>query len=243
MAFEIFKDHETLSEAIAREIASQVRQKPDSTLCLAAGETPRMAYRFLAGIAAKENLDFARCSFIGLDEWLGITPDNEGSCFYFLQHNLFAPLHIAPHQINVFDGMTLNPAEECRRINGVIHSKGGIDLMVVGVGMNGHIGFNEPGVQEKLHAHIIDLDETTRTVGQKYFKESTVLKRGITLGFLDVLKSRRALMVASGTKKADIIRLALQGEISTQVPASIIRKHPNALIMLDRDAASGLTLA
>lgn len=241
MAFRIFEDHQRLSEAVALEIASQIKRKPQSVLCLAAGETPRLAYAHLADIAAREKFDFSRCTFIGLDEWLGIPPENEGSCFYFLRNNLFEPLNIAPDQINVFNGMTRNPEEECQRINAVIRVKGGIDLMVVGVGMNGHIGFNEPGVREDQHAHVIELDETTRTVGQKYFKESTLLQKGITLGFLDLLESRRVLMVASGLKKANIIRLALQGAISTDVPASIVRRHSNALAMLDRDAASALT--
>ena len=108
--------------------------------------------------------------------------------------------------------------------------------------MNGHIGFNEPGVEENLHAHVIDLDETTRSVGQKYFRQSTLLQQGITLGLRHLLESRKVLMIASGNKKADIIRRALQDPITTDVPASIIRKHANGDTMLDKDAASALAI-
>lgn len=242
MAHWIYKNYEALSRAAATEIVLQVRQKTDSVLCLAAGETPRVAYNLLPEIARKEGVDFSRCLFVGLDEWLGIPDTNEGSCSWFLQRNLFTPLGISPHQINLFDGMTENPSEECRRMNTWISDSGGIDLMLAGVGMNGHIGFNEPGVSEQKYAHVTELDETTRSVGQKYFRETTVLQKGITLGLRHLLESRKAFVMASGAKKAKIIRQALEGKITTEVPASIIRNHPNGITLLDLEAASMLTV-
>lgn len=242
MALKIFERYETLSAAVADEILKQVEIKPQSVLCLAAGETPRLAYGMVADAARRDHVDFSRCTFVGLDEWIGIPPENEGSCAYFLEHNLFIPLGVERNQINLFNALTHDPQKECERMDTFIKTRGGIDLMLVGVGMNGHIGFNEPGAGENLHAHVIDLEETTRSVGQKYFKKTTLLQQGITLGLRHLLESRKALMVASGKKKADIIRRALQEPITTDVPASIIRKHPNGDTMLDKDAASALTI-
>ena len=140
-------------------------------------------------------------------------------------------------QIHLFDGLAKDLGEECRTMNKIILEKGGIDLMLVGVGMNGHIGFNEPGVVADRHAHDVDLDSTTQSVGQKYFRESTTLRRGITLGLQDFLESRKAILMASGVRKAEIIRAALEGPVTTQVPASLVRRHAHGIAMLDEGAA------
>ena len=149
-------------------------------------------------------------------------------------------MRIAPSKIHLFDGESSDPAIECRKMDEYIRQVGGIDLMLVGVGMNGHIGFNEPGVPEGLHAHVVDLDETTQSVGQKYFKQRTTLLKGITLGFGNIIESRRVIMMASGKKKANIIQRALERPITTEVPASVIRRHSQHVVMLDREAASAL---
>lgn len=240
MATKIYNDCEALSREVCNEIVGQVRHKPDSVLCLAAGDTPRQAYNLLKQSAIEENVDFTKCTFVGLDEWLGIPPENEGSCAFFLRTNIFFPMGIPTSNIYLFNSLSADPEMECRKMDEHIRQSGGIDLMLVGVGMNGHIGFNEPGASADLYAHVIDLDETTQAVGQKYFRESTPLRKGITLGFKHIIESRRVIMMASGTKKAAIIRKALEWPVSTQVPASLIRQHAHATIMLDRDAASAL---
>ena len=242
MSVKIFDDYQELSREVGKEIIEQVRRKPESVLCLAAGDTPRRAYNLLALQAREEKVDFRKCTFVGLDEWLGIPPENEGSCAFFLRTNIFSPMQIPASNIRLFNALSADPESECRNIDEHIHRNGGIDLMVVGVGMNGHIGFNEPGVSDDLYAHVIDLDQTTQSVGQKYFKETTALRKGITLGFKHVMESRRVIMMASGTKKAAIIQKALGGPVSTHVPASLIRRHNDAIVMLDKDAASGLTI-
>jgi 6-phosphogluconolactonase/glucosamine-6-phosphate isomerase/deaminase len=117
-----------------------------------------------------------------------------------------------------------------------IREAGGIDLMVVGIGVNGHVGFNEPGVDEQLYAHVIELDSTTQIIGQKYFDQQLELKKGITLGLAHFFESRKVLMLANGQKKASIIARALKDEISNQVPATFMRKHTNATMLLDREA-------
>jgi glucosamine-6-phosphate isomerase len=177
---------------------------------------------------------------VGLDEWLGIPPQNEGSCSFYLNHHLFKPLNLTPEQIHVFDALSADPESECARIDAIIRRKGKINLMLVGVGMNGHIGFNEPGVPADLYSHVVNLDPVTQAVGQKYFASTTTLSRGITLGLRHFFESRKAIMIANGSKKAEIVKLALEGPVSINVPASAIQHHSNAIVMLDEEAARSL---
>lgn len=238
MKLKILNDYEAMSRAAADEILSLLQRKPDATLCLAAGETPRRAYAMLAESVRATGLDVSRCTFVALDEWIGIPPETEGSCHRYLKDHLFEPLHVDKRQIHMFDALSPELEGECRKMNAVIADKGGIDLMLVGVGMNGHVGFNEPGVAEDLYAHVVDLDVVTRNVGQKYFNETAPLQRGITLGLKHLRESRAVVMVASGKKKAEVMRLVFEEPVSTQVPASLIRKHAQATVLLDEDAAS-----
>jgi galactosamine-6-phosphate isomerase len=237
MTISVFEDDEALSLHVADEILAAVSENPGATLCLAAGDTPTRAYALLVERARARNIDFGRCFFIGLDEWVGVPPANEGSCEYYLKKNLFGPLGITSAQMHLFDAMTGDLKDECVKMNRTIGEKGGIDLMLVGVGMNGHIGFNEPGVPMDEYAHIVDLDATTQSVGQKYFRQSTTLRQGITLGLKHFLESRRGILMASGIRKAEVIRQALTGPVTAQMPASCIQKHPNGVAVLDAEAA------
>jgi glucosamine-6-phosphate isomerase len=241
MQLNIYNNYETLSFHVADEIIALVSQKPDSVLCFASGDTPRLAYASTIKKAMSEHVDFGRCTFIGLDEWVGIPPDNEGSCHYFLQQNIFKPLNIAQNCIHLFDVLVGDVESECRKMDTIISAKGGIDLMIVGIGMNGHIGFNEPSDSFKnQYSHVVDLDEATKIVGQKYFRQQTTLAKGVTLGLNHVLQAKKVILIANGLKKADIIRKALEEEVTPSVPASIIRKHVNGCVMIDDEAASSL---
>lgn len=238
MQISIYKDYPTLSLHAANTIIELVKQKPDAVLCLAAGDTPRLTYDTVTERAANERLDFGQCTFVGLDEWVGIPPENEGSCHYFLQKHLFDPLHISEDKIHLFDALSTDLNHECRKMNDLISSLGGIDFMLVGIGMNGHIGFNEPGVSPDLYAHVVDLDEATRIVGQKYFAQQTSLSKGITLGLNHLLEARQVILVANGAKKAAVIKQTVEGPITPALPATIMRKHFNARVMVDEQAGS-----
>jgi galactosamine-6-phosphate isomerase len=238
MELRVYKDYTELSQQVAASIIDTVRKNPEAVLCLAAGDTPKLTYATMVEKAKSKLIDFSRCTFIGLDEWVGIPPDNEGSCHYFLHHNLFNPLKIASSQIHVFDALSPDPAYECGKMDFIIQEKGGIDLMLVGIGMNGHIGFNEPGVSFDLYSHVIDLDENTQAVGQKYFSSTIALPKGITLGLRHFLKSRMAILIANGNKKAPVIKKALKETVNNQMPASIIQQHVNGWVMIDEEAAS-----
>ena len=242
MVVQIYPEHDTLSLHLAGTIVAEISNNPTTVLCLATGDTPRLAYRLMADSIRKEGVDCSQCIFVGLDEWVGIPPEDDGSCAFFLRSNVFDPLGIRADQIKLFDATASDVKSECDSMASFIREKGGIDLMVVGIGMNGHIGFNEPGATESSRVRVVDLDLTTQEVGQKYFKKATMLSRGFTWGIQDMLESRRIILAASGETKADIVRETLQGSIGPEVPASFVRKHKNALIMLDEGAASSLTL-
>jgi glucosamine-6-phosphate isomerase len=237
MTITVFDNAEMLAEKAARIIIDLVVYKPNAVLCLAGGETPRLTYAHLTALAKSEKINFSGVEFVSLDEWVGIPPSNTGSCYYFLNETVFEILGVQKEKIHFFNSMANNLPAECERINSIISELGGIDLMLVGVGMNGHIGFNEPGIAADLFAHVVDLDITTQQVGQKYFSSNTALSKGISLGMAQFMQSDTVLLLATGSKKAAIIKKALQENISAVIPASYIRAHQNAFVLLDSEAA------
>ncbi|WAC15020.1 6-phosphogluconolactonase [Dyadobacter pollutisoli] len=241
MKITVFDDHQALSFQVAQMMVAQIKNKPDSVICLASGETPFLAYHLLPTLLLDEGVDHQQFTLIGLDEWVNIPSQNTGSCSYFLHTTLIGPLKLSLSQFKLFDGMAPDLQTECDSMDEFISKRGGIDLMVVGIGMNGHIGFNEPGVSTELYAHVIDLDDTTQTVGQKYFADKTTLGQGITLGLKHLQEANAAILMASGDRKAHIMKATLEGPIDPLIPSTIIRNHPNGLVMLDQKAASLLT--
>ncbi|QMU31616.1 glucosamine-6-phosphate deaminase [Adhaeribacter radiodurans] len=229
-----------MSKAVAEFVVEYVQQKPTALLCFPSGESPTGLLQQLLQYAQAGNVDFSQCTFIGLDEWVGLDETNEGSCRYYLQQNLFGPLGISPEKAIVFNGKAPDLDQECQRINAIIQKHGSLDIMLVGIGMNGHIGLNEPGVSFDLYAHHMPLAEVTVTVGQKYFKQPTALTEGITLGLKHFQEARVPILIAAGAKKAAILAQALEGEVTNQVPASILQTLPNALVYLDWAAAGEL---
>jgi len=237
MEVKIYQDYHALSEAAASEIIDLVKNKPGAVICLASGHTPRLTCKLFAEKALQQKTDLSRITFIGLDEWVGVPPDNEGSCHYFFQHEVFQPLHLSASQINLFNALSINLEQECQEMDKVIADKEGIDLMIVGIGMNGHIGFNEPGVSFDSYSHVIKLDDTTLTVGQKYFKTATSLGKGITLGLKHLQESKKVILIANGTKKAGVIKKTVEEKVNNSFPASIMQKHSNGFVMIDQEAA------
>lgn len=234
----VFKDYETLSLYAAEEIIRLVKSKPDAVICFASGDTPRLAYKLLVEKSRIENIDFSRVTLVGLDEWVGIPPSNEGSCHYFLKTNLIDQLNFTVSNIHLFDALSEHLQQECDRMDAVIASKNGIDLMLVGLGMNGHIGFNEPGASFNSYSQVIALDNITTAVGQKYFNQATKLQRGISLGLKHLSEAKRVLLLANGNRKAAIIKKVLEEEVNELVPGSIIRLHSNSAVLIDDEAAS-----
>lgn len=233
-----FPSHATLSQHTAEHIAAIINQKPDALLCLASGDTPIETYRRFVELAKAGHVDVSQCTFVGLDEWVGFGPEDVGSCSYYVFRDLFTPLNLRPEQIHSFDAKATDLAAECATIDALIDAHGGLDLLLVGMGMNGHIALNEPGTPFTLGCHVAELAESTKSVGQKYFEQQTQLTQGITLGLRHLTQAKEVILLVSGTKKASMLHQALTGPVTEQVPASILQSCQNGLVWVDEAAAN-----
>ncbi len=237
MTLEIHADYSALSKATANLIIDYIKRKPSALICLASGHTPIGVFEELTKAVQSKEVDLTACTFLILDEWLHINPTDPGSCLSMLQKDCFVPLGIRDHQIKFFNVVAKDMQQECNRINTLIESRGGLDIMLVGVGTNGHIGMNEPGTSFDSYAHVSELAEETKTVGQKYFQQATSLSQGITLGLKHLRESKLPIVMASGEKKAAIIAKGLQGKSTEEIPLSVVHLIPQGFVMLDQEAA------
>jgi glucosamine-6-phosphate deaminase len=237
MTINTYSNYETLSEATANLIVEVLKQKPEALICIASGDTPLGVCEFLA--KSDKNI-FEKCTFVGLDEWVGMDENDEGSCKSGIYQNLLIPLNIPSERIKYFDAKAEDLESECHKINEFIASNGGLDVMLVGVGMNGHIALNEPNTPFDIYAHVSELEEVTKSVGQKYFTKDTILTQGITLGLAHLQESKLPILIANGLRKAAVINVALTEEITEKFPASIFQKLEHSLVMLDIEAAQKL---
>ncbi|MGL4605579.1 MAG: 6-phosphogluconolactonase [Iodobacter sp.] len=239
MQVQIHPDSAALAEAAAVLIARCVNNKPIAVLCLAGGDTPRQTYARLVEMQRQGEVDFSQVTFVGLDEWVGLPADYPGSCRAFMQETLFTPLGVSPGQIVFYDAMAADLQQECRRIDDFLAKNGPLDLVLLGMGMNGHLGMNEPGCLADSGSLVTELDPVTIRVGQKYFMgEQPALKQGITLGMGQMMQARSAILMVSGEKKAQTVCKTVEGEITNQLPASLLRQHHDSILLLDSDAAS-----
>jgi glucosamine-6-phosphate deaminase len=236
----ICKNYDEMSRAAAGLVIQQVNSKPDSLICFPSGESPVGMFNCLIAAASEGRVDFSRCYFVGLDEWVGMGKDDEGSCTNFLYEHFFTHMQIKPDKMNFFDARADDLDAACKAMDDFIKLHGPLDMMLVGIGMNGHIGLNEPGTDFNLYSHHAPLTPVTISVGQKYFKQQTPLHEGITLGLKHLQKAKMPVLIASGAKKAEIIARAFEGEVSNKLPASIFQTLPSAHVILEEGAASGL---
>lgn len=234
----IEKDYDSISAKAADKVMEILRSLEKPLLCPASGDSPKGLYKELVKRIIKNNMDISNWNFVGLDEWIGMNGKDEGSCRFHLNNDLLKPLKIQESNISFFDGRAKDLQEEIMKANDFIKQNGGIDLAIVGLGMNGHIGMNEPGTDPSLRAHIAEIDPITQETGQKYFSTHRDISRGITLGIKDILEAKQVILLISENKKAKIAHGVLEGEISAHLPASFLRNHPNCSVYLDEAAAS-----
>lgn len=230
------KDYNTLSAAAAKHLLSLARKKPSPLVCVASGDSPAVLYHEI--IAQKNANETASWNFVGLDEWQGMNASDEGSCQWHLHQQLFQPLKVEAGRICFFDGRTASLEAECRRIDQFITDHDGIDIAVIGLGSNGHIGMNEPERDPTLTAHIAELDPSTIKTAQKYFKKETTITGGLTLGIASILSAKHIFLIVSGTHKAAIIKQLMESEPTPALPVTWLKNHPNAYLYLDEAAAS-----
>ena len=235
------KDYYGMSRKAANILSAQVILKPDSVLGLATGSSPIGIYQQLIAWYRKGDLDFRAVKTVNLDEYVGLSPDHPQSYRYFMQSNFFDHINIPPENTNVPNGLAQDADAECRRYNQVIHSLGGIDIQLLGMGHNGHIGFNEPGQAFELETHVVDLTANTIDANARFFSSrDQVPRQALTMGIKTIMQAQRILMVVSGEDKADIVKQAFTGPVVPQVPASILQMHPNVVLVGDEAALSKL---
>ncbi|TDT56511.1 glucosamine-6-phosphate deaminase [Fonticella tunisiensis] len=234
------KDYEELSKNLGEEVLSYIRSKERKIICLPSGDTPVGAYQYIVKQLDDEDLNSYKSIFVGLDEWANMSREDEGSCQYYMYKYLFGPLGLDSDKIVEFNAKAEDLTNECLKMDKFLKEYGPLDLVVLGIGMNGHLGLNEPGTSFNEYSHVVKLDETTVKIAQKYFTTTKVLDKGITLGLKHFLEAKKMILIASGSKKADIVKRIVEGEIDEEIPATIARLHRNSYLIVDEESAKGL---
>ena len=233
------KDYDDMSRKAANIISAQVILKPDSVLGLATGSSPIGTYDQLVDWYDKGDLDFSQVRSVNLDEYRGLDRENDQSYYYFMHKHLFDRVNINVDNTNVPDGTEPDAEKECKRYEELIRSYGGVDLQLLGLGHNGHIGFNEPAASFAPETHCVDLTESTIEANKRFFASADdVPRQAYTMGIGTIMRARKILVVVSGEDKAEIVAKAFFGEVIPEVPASILQFHSDVTIVADAAALS-----
>ncbi|MBP9477781.1 MAG: glucosamine-6-phosphate deaminase [Sebaldella sp.] len=233
-------DYKELSEYLGKEILDCMKSKEKTLICLASGDTPLGAFEYIVNELGNEDLSKYNFTFVGLDEWVGMDKDDYGSCQDYMEKYLFGKLNLGANQVIEFNAKAEDLDKECKRMDDFILSNGGLDLVVLGVGMNGHLGLNEPNVSFDNYSHTVELSENTKKVAQKYFNSEKKLEKGITIGIKHFLEAKKEILVISGEKKADIVKKLIEEEVSEAIPATSAKMHKNSILIIDSESSSKL---
>lgn len=235
------RDYDDMSRKAANIISAQIIMKPDCVLGLATGSTPIGTYEQLVAWYQKGDLDFSGVTTVNLDEYRGITRENQQSYYYFMNDKLFSRVNIDTGRTYLPDGMEPDSTKACEDYNRVIAEIGGVDLQLLGLGHNGHIGFNEPGMAFEAQTHCVALTESTIKANQRFFGSAEeVPKEAYTMGIKTIMQAKKILVVVSGADKADILKEAFCGAITPRVQASVLQLHNDVTVVADEAALSKL---
>ena len=237
------KDYYDMSRKAANIISAQVIMKPNCVLGLATGGTPVGTYKQLVEWFEKGDLDFSKVQTVNLDEYKGLNRENDQSYYYFMHDNLFDHINIPKENTHLPNGMEMDSEKECARYTKLIQSMGGVDLQLLGIGHNGHIGFNEPSESFDKEVHCVNLTQSTIEANKRFFASADdVPKQAYTMGIKTIMQAKKILIVANGEGKADIVRDAFFGSITPQVPASVLQLHNDVTLVADEAALSKVSL-
>lgn len=225
------KDYSEMSSIAAEIIANIVKEKPDAVLGLATGNTPIGMYKKLIEMYKAGEVDFSKVKTVNLDEYVGLGADDQNSYRAYMNKNLFSGINIDINNTNVPNGLAADIEAECKRYEDVIKRLGSQDIQVLGIGVNGHIGFNEPSITFNKGTHVVELTDSTIGVNSKIFKNLAAGAKAITMGIKNIMNAKQILLIADGDSKKDILRKALYGEITPNVPASVLQLHPNVTVV------------
>lgn len=233
----IVENYDKMSEVAADIMAAQLILKPNSVLGLATGSTPKGMYNHLIDFYNEGKISFNDVITYNLDEYYGLTPDNDQSYHYFMYENLFSKVDIKDENVNIPSGTCIDIEGTCKDYDSEISDIGGTDIQVLGIGVNGHIGFNEPGEHFVGETHLVDLDSTTIEANSRFFeREEDVPRRAISMGMKSIMGSKKILLLASGSAKAKAIYETVKGKIDPKLPASILQLHQDVIIVVDKEA-------
>ena len=237
------KDYKDMSRKAANIISAQVIMKPNCVLGLATGSTPIGTYDQLVEWYNKGDLDFSEVTTVNLDEYKGLPRTNDQSYYYFMHQHLFDRVNIDLERTNVPNGMEPDAEKECGRYEELIRSLGGVDLQLLGLGHNGHIGFNEPGEAFEKETHCVDLTESTIEANKRFFASADdVPKQAYTMGIKTIMQAKKILIVVNGENKADIVERAFFGPVTPEVPASILQLHNDVTLVGDEEALAKINI-
>lgn len=237
------ENYEEMSAKAANIVASQVMLKPDCTLGLATGSTPIGMYNKLAKMYENGEIDFSQVNTFNLDEYYPIKKDNDQSYDYFMRKNLFSKINIDMSKTHIPNGETDDPHAECENYEKLIKQNGGIDLQILGIGQNGHIGFNEPDACLNSYTHLTKLTENTIKANSRFFDSfDEVPKQALTMGISTILTAKKIILLASGASKSRVVAELLNDEINTSIPATMLKTHPDVILICDKDAYTGAKL-
>lgn len=234
----VCKDYEEMSRRAAEIVAEQVKKRPDGLISFPGGDTPLGMVHVFADMVNEGKVDISRTHYVSLDEWVGLSGEDEGSCGLFNQQNLLSRLQHPFAGTHIINGAAEDIESERVALNDYISQYGPLDVSVLGIGMNGHLGFNENGVDFDLDAHIIPLSETTLKVMTKYFGEKFHPTHGISQGIRQIMAAKTVILIANGAHKAEILKKAVHGSVTNEVPASVLQNHPNCYVVADEAAAA-----
>ncbi len=232
--------YEEMSGRAAGILTAQVALKPNSVLGLATGSTPIGTYKQMIAAQKAGLVDFSAAVTVNLDEYAGLEPTHDQSYRWFMQQNLLNHINILPQNTHVPQGTAANLDEECARYEALIAGYGGIDMQLLGIGHNGHIGFNEPDDCFAPITHKVSLTQSTINANKRFFESADdVPRQALTMGIGTIMAAKKVLIIASGAEKADILSRAFCGPVTPQVPASILQFHPDVTLVADADALAG----
>lgn len=232
-------NYEMVSEEAARIVESQIVLKPDCVLGLATGSTPVGMYKILADKYKNGDLDFSKVKTFNLDEYYPISRKNNQSYYYFMNENLFDCVNVPKENIHIPNGEVEDPEKECEEYERLIEENGGIDLQILGIGQNGHIGFNEPDINLESKTHVTELTESTIKANSRFFSSvDEVPTKALTMGIATILKSRKIILMACGEEKSEALAELLTDDIKTDNPATMLKVHPDVVIICDKAAYS-----
>lgn len=234
----VCKDYEEMSRRAAEIVAEQIKKRPDGLISFPGGDTPLGMVHVFADMVNEGKVDISRTHYVSLDEWVGLSNEDEGSCSLFNQQNLLSRLQHPFAGTHIINGAAEDIESERVALNDYISQYGPLDVSVLGIGMNGHLGFNENGVDFDLDAHIIPLSETTLKVMTKYFGEKFHPTHGISQGIRQIMAAKTVILIANGAHKAEILKKAVHGPVTNEVPASVLQNHPNCYVVADEAAAA-----